>query len=608
MCQHLLEFVRQLPSPAAILDRDLRYLAYSEEWLRAYRLGEQDLLGRHHYEVFPELGEQEAWRAEHRRALAGETICQTGRSLARADGSLDLLNYKLSPWRDESGEIGGVFMYTEITTQQAEVRRQLEEHVDFNHLLFDRSPMGLNLCRMDGLWIESNQAFLDIIGYTSEEANGGLTYWELTPPEYGEAEKAQLQSLRETGRYGPYEKEFIRKDGSRIPVLLNGFIVERDGEQYIWSVIEDLRARRSLEAEIERERLKAIHASKLATLGEMAAGFAHEINNPLAIIDGYAYKLRQLISSGRTELVDEAVDAIRESVSRAVTIVQGLRKFTRQDDSPELVDAPVGRLIESTLDLCRARMRSRGIELRLDIRTQKSIRCNQVELQQVLINLLNNASDAAREGTEHWVELEARELPGNRIEIRVCDSGPGVSQEALGRLFEPFYTTKPVGEGTGLGLSISRSIVESLKGELRLETRHEHTCFVIELPAAPSTASGENGPNAVYVDDEPALCRLFELTFVGNGFRVKTFSDPDAAIAFINQGTTVLVLCDYRMPQMTGLDLRSQLDDPAPRFYLISGDLTLECKKDSRIQGLVRKPPDPHELLMIIQEAVKAGR
>ncbi len=608
MSRHLAEFVRQLPTPAAILDRDLHYLAYSEEWLRAYRLGDQDLVGKHHYEVFPEIGDHEQWQDEHRRALAGETIRREGHSFVRADGSLDVLNYTLTPWRHQDGEIGGIFMYTQIITQQAKVRRQLEEHVDFNHLLFDRSPLGLNLCRMDGLWIESNQAFLDIIGYSSAEADGGLTYWELTPPEYGEAEKVQLQSLKETGRYGPYEKEFIRKDGTRIPVLLNGFIVERDGEKYIWSVIEDLRARRSLEAEIGRERLKAIHASKLATLGEMAAGFAHEINNPLAIIDGYAYKLRQLISSGRTELVDEAVDAIRGSVSRAVTIVQGLRKFTRQDDAPGLVDAPVGRLIESTLDLCRERLRSRGVELRLDVRTQKSIRCNQIELQQVLINLLNNAGDAAREGREHWIELGARELPGSRIEIRICDSGPGVVPEALGRLFEPFYTTKPVGEGTGLGLSISRSIVEGLKGELRHEPRHEHTCFVIELPAGRATESGENGPNVVYIDDEPSLCRLFELTFVGNGFRVETFSDPEAAINFINQGTTALVLCDYRMPQMTGLDLLSQLDDPAPRFYLVSGDLTLDMEKDPRVMGLVCKPPDPHELLNIIQEAVNACR
>ena len=158
--------------------------------------------------------------------------------------------------------------------------------------------MGLNLCTMDGLWLESNQAFCDIIGYTQAEADGGLTYWQLTPRKYDAQEQVQLEKLRTTRRYGPYEKEFIRKDGTLVPVRLNGFVVEREGKPYIWSLIEDLTAQRALEAELEDERLKAIQASKLATVGEMAAGIAHELNNPLGIIDAYAFALEDARARG----------------------------------------------------------------------------------------------------------------------------------------------------------------------------------------------------------------------------------------------------------------------------------------------------------------------
>lgn len=118
---------------------------------------------------------------------------------------------------------------------------------------FANCPIGLNLCRIDGKWVQSNPAFLNIIGYTADEAdNGNLTYWQLTPPEYADAENIQLKNLNEKGSYGPYSKEFIRKDGKRIPVRLNGFLIERDGEKFIWSMIEDLSAQTNLREELQQ--------------------------------------------------------------------------------------------------------------------------------------------------------------------------------------------------------------------------------------------------------------------------------------------------------------------------------------------------------------------
>ena len=115
--------------------------------------------------------------------------------------------------------------------------------------LFDESPIGLNLCRMnDGVWLASNQAFIDMIGYSNEEADGALTYWDLTPRKYDDQEAVQLQQLEEHGKYGPYEKEFIHKRGHLVPVRLNGFITIVKGERYIWSFIEDITVEKQAQA------------------------------------------------------------------------------------------------------------------------------------------------------------------------------------------------------------------------------------------------------------------------------------------------------------------------------------------------------------------------
>jgi len=473
------DFVRKLPMPVAVFDRELRYIAYSESWLEAYRLRHSDLVGRHHYEVFPEIGEE--WKRVHRECLAGATVSREIDLFLRADGSTDYLRWTITPWHEPDGRIGGVVMYTEVISDLVLLARRLEEREDFIRMLFERSPIGLNLCRLDGLWLESNPAFLDIIGYTREEADGGLTYWDLTPKHYDDEERRQLESLERTGRYGPYEKEFIRKDGSLVPVRLSGFLVEREGERYIWSLIEDLTEHRKLERTAERERMKAIHASKLATLGEMAAGMAHELNNPLTIIDGYAGMLEELARAGDQERLEQAVASIRDATRRATRIVSGLRKFAREDDGERTRDVLLRDLVEDALQLCRTRIQNHGVALRASVETAVHVRCHDVDITQVLINLLNNGFHAALQGREAWVAIEARH-DGRFAEVRVRDSGPGIPAEDRERIFQPFFTTKKAGEGTGLGLSISRSIVERLGGSLALDAEAPETCFVVRLP------------------------------------------------------------------------------------------------------------------------------
>jgi len=348
----------------------------------------------------------------------------------------------------------------------------------FVQAFFAESSVGLNLCRLDGHWLESNPAFLRIIGYEAEEASDGrLTYWQLTPRKYDAEEDVQLKLLAETNRYGPYEKEFIRKDGTLVPVRLNGFIVEVDDEKLIWSFIEDI----SAERELEQERSKAIQASKLAALGDMAAAIAHEINNPLTIIAGYAWALSDAMAENNRALIDEALREIQRAVERAGAITTGLRRLSRGTASSTFEPVGVREIVAEAASLTGARTRAEGLELALELRTQASVLGNAVQLGQVLINLVNNAVDAVRDAPVREVVLRAHDVDGDVL-LQVEDSGAGVDALHAARIFDRFFTTKRPDQGTGLGLAISREIVEAMGGTLTYARAAERTRFTVQLP------------------------------------------------------------------------------------------------------------------------------
>ncbi|MFO0628211.1 MAG: PAS domain-containing sensor histidine kinase [Polyangiales bacterium] len=345
--------------------------------------------------------------------------------------------------------------------------------------LFERAPIGLNLCRMDGLWLESNPAFLDLIGYDRAEADGGLTYWQVTPREYDEAERTQLASLLARGVYGPYEKEFVRKDGTRVPVRLHGFLVERDGERFIWSHIEDLRRERALEAELEAERLRLLRASRLASMGEMTASLAHEINNPLTVIEAYAALLG---TDPSDDVLQEAREHIRGAVARIGRLVGAVRGFSRMpDETPRFASVSLRRVAQTAVDLCGVVRRVGGVTVTLDDGADVTVTCDPLAVEQILVNLLNNGMDAARSSAERQVRAQVLRR-GNAAVIRVEDSGPGVAPALRARIFDRYFTTKPAGEGTGLGLAISRTLAERHGGTLCYACDDAPAAFELRLP------------------------------------------------------------------------------------------------------------------------------
>lgn len=269
------------------------------------------------------------------------------------------------------------------------------------------------------------------------------------------------------------------KEGRFKPVTYEGFINDEFYE--LISVFNNM------QSQLQTRIVNLTQTSKLAALGEMAAGIAHEINNPLQVIYGTItaigtrIKKSNLDESTKTEIL-KLESRIQTTIQRIAKIIQGLKYYSRDGEKTPARTEQIQKIIETTLDFCQERFRKHDLEVRINLANHSFyIDCIYSQISQIILNLLNNAFDVMTDTNGKWVSIEIREQNEN-ILIEVQNDGPKIQEAIAAKVFQPFFTTKDPSKGTGLGLSVSLGIAHQHGGELFIDNTKEHTCFVLQLP------------------------------------------------------------------------------------------------------------------------------
>src|SRR5215207_7174891 len=358
----------------------------------------------------------------------------------------------------------------------------------------------------------------------------------------------------------------------------------------------------------EREmRLRLMESDRLAAVGELVAGVAHEVNNPLSSISAFAQLL--LRDDELTPAHRESIEVIRSETMRASQVVKDLLTFARRSD-PQREPLDLNGVVNRTLRLRRYQFAEASVRVRQELGTDlPSVLGDARQLQQVCLNLVTNAVHAMAQGGGTLL-VRTSHTEGSVV-LDVSDTGPGISQGARAHVFEPFFTTKGEGQGTGLGLSVSYGIVKAHGGTIEVaDTGPEGTTFRVRLPAATARASSRPTPaeaampvlrsplagiRLLFVDDEPTLRSGMEAFGRMRGFTVVTAADGSEALSQTRSIGVDAVVCDLRMPGMDGHAFHEQLRAERPglasRTVFVTGDVvTTDTARSVSRQPVLSKP------------------
>jgi len=383
------------------------------------------------------------------------------------------------------------------------------------------------------------------------------------------------------------------------------------------------RQNRSLEAIVRERTEQLLQSEKIATMGSLLAGVAHELNNPLAVVLGQTHLLRESTQEPR---IAAGIEKIMTGAERCVRIVQNFLALARQQP-PERGPVGLNGLVGDSLELLAYELRNDNVEVVLSLADDlPMLWADSHQLQQVLVNMVTNAHHAVRQrpADARMITITTRSDSAlRRVHIEIADTGPGISAEIRGRIFEPFFTTKPVGQGTGLGLSLCRGIVEEHGGTINLEsepgrgTKFDITLPVTVRPASTDTPSATDtalpvgAKTILVVDDERDLGEILVKALEREGHRVEVAGDGADALRRLEQHGYDLVVSDTKMPVMDGVELFYEIERRFPRLskriILLTGDVLDPEKRrflESSGAPFLTKPFDLGEVRRVVRRAL----
>jgi len=374
---------------------------------------------------------------------------------------------------------------------------------------------------------------------------------------------------------------------------------------------------RSLEDTVRERSAQLLQSEKVAAMGSLLAGVAHELNNPLAILSGHA----QLLLEDNHPAVADSAQQIQQAADRCVRIVRNFLALARQRP-PERAKTDVKRVLAESLELLAYELRTDNVAVAVDVPDDLPVLwADAHQLHQVFVNLLTNAHHALkRMPSARRIGVRARhDRDARLLRLEIADTGPGIPEDVRGRIFDPFFTTKPVGEGTGLGLSLCRGIVEEHGGTITVDSAPGHGATLhITLPVTPPpsvTAAAASAPAAparaprhvLVVDDEPAVADVISKALARDGHTAHIASHGGVALDMLGRGHYDVVVSDTKMPEMDGEAFYDELSRRFPalrsRIIFVTGDVLSREKREfiERTHApFLTKPCDLGELRRLV--------
>jgi PAS domain S-box-containing protein len=458
------------------------------------------------------------------------------------------------------------------------------------------------------VWNDSNY---NVFNINKNDFNSAYEAWEKTiHPEY----KAEVVSVLEAAliNLDEYNATFpiLLKDNEIRYISAKAEIIRNekgDAVQMI-GINWDSTREYQITQELEKEKKSSYHSSKLASLGELAAGVGHEINNPMAIISGHCSIILRLLRQDRIEQIPKSIDIMSTAIKRVTKIVKGLKVFSRAD-SGENEHFNFSSAILETVEMIQDIYNKEGISITMDIVDTSIVWGNRGRLQQVLVNLLSNAKDALETVENKNIDIKVIEA-ANKYRVSVTDTGEGIPDSIIDKIFDPFYTSKEVNKGTGIGLSLCHRIICEHNGDLKVETKEgvgstflfdlekvTEDVDIVESPVQGSiviSAPKKTNGHVLIVDDEEEVRKLLEIFTAEIGLTSDNASNGKEALEMFLKDPSKYdyIISDMKMPVMDGStffkEIRSRKNIKQPRLFIITGGVNIDYEgKDSEIGKII---------------------
>lgn len=524
-----------------------------------------------------------------------------------------------------------VFMFKDVT-DELEIKRRLTEVESRYRSLYESSILAIFSCDVATGQIKSaNPGFFELSGYTRDDIAKRTVSWPaMTPREYAELDQRGIDAIKATGVCLPFEKEYIKKDGTRVPILIGAALVEGSESEVIAYAL-DLSEVKALEQQCR-------HTQKMETLGLFAGAISHDFNNMLSLILLHS---EQALEQSMPEQASIEVKAIRKTAERAARLTRKILAFSRKQPFAKH-DVNVNAIVWEMKDML-SRLIGEDISIELD-RTPAACYVNgdQGQIEQLIMNLVTNARDAIagagsitigtsiRTLTERDVRsLRLRLQPGGYVELSVKDTGCGMDASLVKKIFEPFFTTKKDNRGTGLGLPTVMAIAQQSNGDILVESAlGEGSLFkvyfpVCEEPKTQASPTSETTPSEgdletiLLIEDEEDLRNVTTTILRKSRYNVISASNGMEALELykLHKNEISLIVTDVMLPQMIGPEFIQSIsaanEKGQPKVLYVSGYSTADLQQhgvsDDDVHFL-EKPFTSTKLLSKIRDVLAAKR